>query len=609
VLLIFVFILAIILRLNYDIFANGFNFDEIAMVSVAKQDFPFGLIKTISDIDYHAPLYYFIAHPFTYLENEWIYLRLLNLIFSIINIYVFYKIGTLLNNKKTGIILALILAVNHLAISTVSFIKFYCLCFLIFSISLYYIIKILKCDKGYTKLGIANLFFILSSTLGFLVVFTEYLAIFLFKKNKKILNSIFFATIGFSLYLPILLKQIQINANTIISPHSSYSELSPLAFYLFLNDYFTPLLNYCCNLITIESCSYLGRFIKSIYQPPFDTLSFVVFILLSFIPVIASIYALTKGIKDNKTIKKISIIALIYLLIFSLLVILEKTGFIPIYIYPVGIILLIILGFGLSLIKNKKLYFILLTCIILPQLIIPNSYPLEKRGIEDSKIYNGFFKFYSENYSENTYFIATSAGRFLNKYYKEKNILDFDCEKMKGNFKKDFIGLLFGEDVKKTATKENLNVLLKDKLLSKKRNDDFENYFNKEVLNKTKLGDKIVLCLYTDEHPFLLNDLEINAIINKNYRPHLSKATLKSVMSDEQEYDASYLSDIIMRYSYEYLIELLDKNFKRTKIEQYQKTLKDDYIKTFEGNFAQSTLWIAQNAIESWIFITYEKTN
>ena len=178
-LLILIFILAIFLRLNNDIFILGYNFDEIAMISVARQNFPFEIIKTIGEIDYHAPLYYFIVHPFTYFENESINLRLLNFVISLINIYVFYKIGSLINSKKTGLILASIITVNHLAISTVSFVKFYCLCFLLISINTYYLIKILRKDSRYLKFAITNFFLILSHTLVFIFVFLEYLFLIL----------------------------------------------------------------------------------------------------------------------------------------------------------------------------------------------------------------------------------------------------------------------------------------------------------------------------------------------------------------------------------------------------------------------------------------------
>ena len=164
-------LLGFILRFNGDLFVQGYMFDELAMVSVAKTNFPIEIFKTISKLDYHAPLYYIIAHFFTYFKNEYLYLRLLNLIFSIFNIFIFYKIGKLLNSKRLGYFLALALAVSHIQIATVSFVKFYCLCFLLFSISVCYSIKIIKKNKGYFAFGISNLFFILSATLGGFIVF------------------------------------------------------------------------------------------------------------------------------------------------------------------------------------------------------------------------------------------------------------------------------------------------------------------------------------------------------------------------------------------------------------------------------------------------------
>lgn len=606
--LILIFLLAFFLRFNYDLFINGYNFDELAMVSIAKQAFPFGILKTCSELDYHAPLYYFIIHPFLNLDYEWIFIRFLNLLFSLINIFIFYKIGTLIKNKKTGLILALILSVNHLEITTVSFVKFYCLCFMLFSFNIYYLAKILKKDRGYNKFAFINILFILSSTLGFFVIFIEYLVLYFTKKNKKIINSFFISSIGFILYLPIFLKQFSIAQQTIISPHSSYSGLSFLAFYNLLNDYFTPLINYCCNLITIESCVYLANFIKSIKNLSFDYLSFFVFIFLSLIPILISIYLFIIAIKNNSLIKKINTINLIYLILFILLVLNEKTGFIPIYLYPFGIITLISLGVGLSYIKNKKIALLCLIYLILAQIIIPNCYPPQKRGIEKAKIYY-VFEEYLKNNDKKTHYIVTNGGRFLKNYYNSEKIIDFDSEKMKGSFKNEFVGYLFGEKIKNSANKANLANLIKEIILKDVKNPAFEEYFKKEVLEKINKNEKIVLCFYADEYPFLLNKDEIKNAYNKNYYPHLSKATVKNAISDEIIFDSGYLSEIIMSYSNKYLIELLDKNFKKINVEQYQKTQNDKYIKTFEGNTKENSLYLAQNSINGWIFITYQKMN
>ena len=58
----------------------------------------------------------------------------------------------------------------------------------------------------------------------------------------------------------------------------------------------------------------------------------------------------------------------------------------------------------------------------------------------------------------------------------------------------------------------------------------------------------------------------------------------------------------------EYASKYLDKNLKRTKIEQYRRTKDNNWVKVVEiNNFNKSTLWIAQNVIKGWIFVTYEK--
>ena len=209
-----IILLAIFLRVNYDLFTPGYIFDELAMVSLVKTHSLIEIIKNIANLDYHAPLYYLVASIFTNFDNEWIHLRFLNLIFSILNIYVFYLIGKNIKNKNLGYILAILLAVNHIHISITSFVKFYCLCFLILSLIILNLIKILKFKNNYKQLGILNALFCLSTTFGFVFVFIEYLFLYLRKrKNKKqlpdLLISFIISMFGFVLYLPIFVIQAQ----------------------------------------------------------------------------------------------------------------------------------------------------------------------------------------------------------------------------------------------------------------------------------------------------------------------------------------------------------------------------------------------------------------
>ena len=94
--------LAVFLRLNYDVFINGYNFDELAIMSSAVQSFPFDILKTCAKNDYHAPLYQLIVHFFTYFNPEWLYIRLFNIVLSVLNVYIFYKLGKLIKDRNTA---------------------------------------------------------------------------------------------------------------------------------------------------------------------------------------------------------------------------------------------------------------------------------------------------------------------------------------------------------------------------------------------------------------------------------------------------------------------------------------------------------------------------
>ena len=54
--------------------------------------------------------------------------------------------------------------------------------------------------------------------------------------------------------------------NGITSPHGDYPNLSFFAIYNFLNDYFTPLINYSCNVETIEGASLILKAVKSLFE-------------------------------------------------------------------------------------------------------------------------------------------------------------------------------------------------------------------------------------------------------------------------------------------------------------------------------------------------------
>ena len=68
------------------------------------------------------------------------------------------------------------------------------------------------------------------------------------------------------------------------------------------------------------------------------------------------------------------------------------------------------------------------------------------------------------------------------------------------------------------------------------------------------------------------------------------------------------MGEVISSYSYECLFNIIEKNFKIIDVKQYTNDKYGNYFKNFESkNFEKSGLYLAQNTLKSWIFITYEK--
>ena len=611
--LILIFLLALFLRVNYDLFASGYIFDELAMVGLVKKVTLFALIKNIANLDYHAPLYYFLIYPFSSLENEWVYLRLLNLIISIFNVYIFYRIGYLIKDKKFGYFLATLLAVNHLHISVVCFIKFYCLCFLLLSLIILQMINVLKNNTGYLRLGILNGLFCLSNTFGFIFVGMEYLILFCFKKKeatKELLNSILISSVGFLLYFPILFVQAKYALSNIISPHGYYPSFSFFSIYALLNDYISPLLNFSAPLETIEANSLILKTVKDLIEiRTFDWASFLPFLFLSFIPVIFALGLTIKAFK-NDILKPISLLAIGYLVFFSLLVCFEVSGFISLYVFPFGILFIFVVGFGIYYVQNKKLRIFLLIYFILIQLVIPNSYPIAKRSPEKMKIFHCPME-YIKKIDNETPIIVTVGGRFLKEYFNDKNIFQFDNEQMGASHNKKFIKMIYGDNTVENTNKKNINKTFKDVILNDNKSFEFRKYVQENIFSKIKKGEKLVLVMNSDENPFIADEKYIESVLSRNdYNYHLADSRFFSLIKNDKRdvFSILLMEDVIMSYSYRYLIDLIDEEFKIINVEHYIPVGFDNWQMAYQNKkFDKNTIWLAKNVINGWIFVTYQK--
>ena len=611
--LILIIFLGFFLRFNIDIFAEGYIFDELAIVSLAKSNNFFNLLNNIANLDYHAPFYYLLIRPFVNLDNEWIHLRILNLLISVFNIFVFYRIGLLLKDKKLGYALAALLAVNHMHISVVSFVKFYCLCFLILSLILLYFIKVLIKEKGYIKLAILNALFCLSNTFGFVFIGIECFIIFLLKKRRIDTNSLklfLISFLGFVLYLPILFIQSKYALSNIISPHGAYPSFSLFSLYGIFNDYVSPLLNFSAPLETIEANSLILKVAKDfIKYQTIDWLSLIPFVFLSFIPVVLSIILCLKTAK-NRILKPVFCVALSYLIFFSILVCIEISGSISLYVFPFGILFIFLVGCGIDLIRSNKVRVFVLSYFVIAQLVIPNVYPLSNRSPEKIKLFDCPIK-YIKNIDDKTPVIVTVGGRFLKEYFNNKNLYHFDNEQMGASHDKKFIRLIYGNEVVNKANKKNIDKVFAKVILNNLKKTEFKNYVNANIFSKIKKGEKMIFIMNSDENSFIANEKYIIDKLSRNdYNYHLTDSRFFSLLKEENEnlFSIMTMEDIIMSYSYQYLIELIDDNFKIINVQQYSPFVFNKWKMVYENeNFNKNTMWLAKNVVNGWIFVTYEK--
>ncbi len=604
-----ILILALFLRFGFDTVIYGYNYDEFALVSLSKLNV-LAMLKAIATQDFHAPIYYFIIKIFTNFNNCDLFLRLLNILFSLFNIIVFYKIGKILYSRCFGLILALYFSIFHLDITISNFIKFYSFCFLITSLIFYYLILVLKLDRGYFRLALCNFLLILSSTFGFIFVIIEYICLFFYKKRKMPLKPLIIPVVGFILYSPILFIQTKTALNSLFSAHHNHGGFSIFSLFLFLSDYFSPFVNFSANVETIPSMSLVLNVIEGIYKNNFDYFSLFSFLLFSLIPCIVGVLGVITAL-NKEIIKKLITPIFLYFLFFIVISLFEITGFIPLYIYIFGLGLVIISFFGLYSIKNKKLSYILIFCLIFPSLFIKTSLSVLNREI-NYKIY-GTIDEYIEKIDSKTPIIAINGGRFMKYYYKNHNIFALDFEQMQGIHDKKYINMILTNDEIKSVNKKNIKDIIKPYILADLKIPKLSLYLENELFSKVKKDEKIWLIFNLDEGEMILDKNLAKNYLEYDYSPHFKKTSLITQVRKYQKNDDDFLDEaltgrIIQSYILSNALLYIEKNFKRINVIKLYPSVGKKYLKEENNNqnYPQ-TLDIMELGEGGWYFIEYQK--
>ena len=140
---IILFVIFLIFRANYIYSSTGISEIEFKSLAISSLSFPFGILKETTLNDYFMPIYYYIVHFGLIINKSEIFIRILNSIIALFNIFVFVKIGQKLFKGLKGFYLGFFIGIflsfahfflfyTNLIVFVLLFIKFLTISFLYF---------------------------------------------------------------------------------------------------------------------------------------------------------------------------------------------------------------------------------------------------------------------------------------------------------------------------------------------------------------------------------------------------------------------------------------------------------------------------------------------
>ena len=164
----------------YDLAGESLWLDEGISIRIANLNL-YQIIKTYIS-ENHPPLYFVILHYWTGLFGDSEFsARFLSVIFGILALIVVYKLGSLIFDKETGILSALLMAISAFYIGNSQEARMYSLAILLALSSIYFFIKLFEKDNFSVKAG-----YVLFTTLLF---YTQYSGFFIL-----LVQNVFFFT-------------------------------------------------------------------------------------------------------------------------------------------------------------------------------------------------------------------------------------------------------------------------------------------------------------------------------------------------------------------------------------------------------------------------------
>lgn len=209
----------LILLLSLGLRLIGINqsmwLDESISANIAKLSIE-KIVPQFSVGDFHPPLFYLVLDLWVKVVGSGvIQMRILSVIFSLITIWLVYKIGSLLKDKKTGLWAAILVGVNPLLIYYSQELRMYSMMTMFLMGAVYFWIKIVK-NKETKKswwFGFNLMVFLAFLTFYGSVFLSAALILYLIwqKKLKGFFGSVWGLLLAIAVVSPLLLTQLKMS--------------------------------------------------------------------------------------------------------------------------------------------------------------------------------------------------------------------------------------------------------------------------------------------------------------------------------------------------------------------------------------------------------------
>lgn len=447
-------IFAIILRILFIDKPSGFWHNEMVMYNQTIAGGPLDIIKAAVDADVHFPLYQLmLAVWIKIFGNGDITIRLFSVLAGALTVVMAFFTGKEIKDEKTGNIFAFLTAINATLIFYSQEVKFYIFLALFVTISMFFIIRIIKNNdiKDYIGYTLTNAAIVYTFTIGVLYVIAQGLIVltYIILKNKKLLKNFLISNL-------ILIGSILPFAIYIITHMDKYESANWIftsnifTTFVLIQNYFTPI------IISVYNN-------PKVYIPTFGLLQ----IIFLYIPVVIAFYGMYRAVKENKNNTYILALPILFLIFETILCMNSGLRMLTRYTILAITPFLLLISLGLREIKPIKLKIIItylflintLYLIISPQSAVrgyrdlgekPTAVALNNYGIKDSDTivlalrkndFDKYIKFNGKKFSllqdfvHEPYAMNPNIQDIYEKY--EKYVIN--PEQINKEFEKDFV--------------------------------------------------------------------------------------------------------------------------------------------------------------------------